>query len=139
MSRCTCHTKHKHTKTLLKPEDVKTIIATPALDAQEPNNAATTASTSDHTISPLLSQSGLSLTATAPVSTTATNDGPKRLHVTNLPFKVRDTELRNIFALPITVLPHSRTIRTILQLYHRRFKCARHTQHKSNWSDPSCP
>ncbi|XP_066915774.1 RNA binding protein fox-1 homolog 1-like [Clytia hemisphaerica] len=85
-------------KTLLKPEDVTTIIATPALDAQESLNAATTASTSDHKISPLLSQSELSLTATAPVSTATINDGPKRLHVTNLPFKVRDTELRNMFA-----------------------------------------
>jgi len=91
-------------KTLLKPEDVITIIATPALDAQESLNAATTASTSDHTISPLLSQSGLSLTTTAPVKTAAASDGPKRLHVTNLPFKVRDTELRNMFAMYGSVL-----------------------------------
>ena len=38
-------------------------------------------------------------TSTVTKAAIATPEGPKRLHVTNLPFKVRDPELRNMFAV----------------------------------------
>jgi len=44
------------------------------------------------------------VSSSSSTSSSPINDGPKRLHVTNLPFKVRDGELRNMFALHGTVL-----------------------------------
>lgn len=88
-------------KTLLvKNDDVSTIIATPAI---------TQNGTTSPKVSPLgsLAPSETSVTpetSGTSTSTSATNDGPKRLHVTNLPFKVRDNELRNMFAVHGTVL-----------------------------------
>lgn len=88
-------------KTLLKDDDVNSFIATPATISQ-------IASTLPN-VSPLLatatqSPAVASTSQSSSATTSPTNDGPKRLHVTNLPFKVRDNELKNMFAAYGTVL-----------------------------------
>ena len=85
-------------KTLLKNDDVSTLIT-----------ATPTAISQINSPLPSVSPSLATVTQTAvtsqplPTSTTTspTNDGPKRLHVTNLPFKVRDNELKTMFEVSI--------------------------------------
>lgn len=88
-------------KILLKNDDADPFIATPANISQI---ASTLPNVSPLLATPTRSPAVVSTSQSSSATTSPTNDGPKRLHVTNLPFKVRDNELKNMFAVYGTVL-----------------------------------
>ena len=71
-------------------DDILTSLEDASVTALPPNES---------NVSTLLALAQAQTTGTTKSSSVATCDGPKRLHVTNLPFKVRDTELKNMFAV----------------------------------------
>jgi len=93
------HTEGKHHKTIVKNADISTIITSPQIDEQGTLPSLQVLKNSRTQQQARASLSSTSSSTTSSPIGSLSNDGPKRLHVTNLPFKVRDNELRNMFAV----------------------------------------
>lgn len=90
-SATTQHQLRHHKSYNIVKDDILTASENASLTSLPPNESALFALAQAQTA-----------TATPSKPAIATSESPKRLHVTNLPFKVRDPELRNMFVVCIT-------------------------------------
>ena len=85
------HQLRHHKSYNIVKDDILTVPENASLATLTPNESALLALAQAQTASTISSK-----------PTIVTSEIPKRLHVTNLPFKVRDPELRSMFAVSMT-------------------------------------